>query len=128
MLHRKLLTRFMPIVFGAAVLSGCNQEVPGCASEVATGLLMEILNKQANQWAEFWSMALEVEDDADQEPGIEYEIEAIRTQNTNPQTGAHECAAELHVAFEGERLFTFPINYSVEKTDDGKQLYVTLKD
>lgn len=128
MSHYSLSTRIALALLAATLLLGCKQKVPGCASEEATGLLKELLNKQTNQWSAFWSMALEVEHNADEETEIAYELESIRTQNTNSQTGAHACAAELHIVYGGEKILTHPINYSVEITDDGSSLYVTLKE
>ncbi|MES1934326.1 hypothetical protein T35B1_17056 [Salinisphaera shabanensis T35B1] len=56
---------------------------------------------------------------------VNYTVEAVRTSSTNEQTGAHECAAELHI--HGPKGSNdIPIEYTVENTDDGKNIYVNV--
>ena len=56
-----------------------------------------------------------------------YTVNAIRTTNTNEQTGAHECAAQLAVkASNTGETNQLPITYTVEMTDDGKEFYVNV--
>ncbi|MDP2789421.1 MAG: DUF2628 domain-containing protein [bacterium] len=53
-----------------------------------------------------------------------YAVEAIRTANTNEKTGALECAADLKINGNNGKSNSMPITYTVENTDDGKDIYV----
>ena len=55
-----------------------------------------------------------------------YDVQAIRTTETNEKTGAQQCAAELKINASSGGSNALPITYTVERTDDGKQFYVNV--
>jgi len=97
-------------------LSACTQSVPKCGDSQVTTLVSEIADEQ---------MATQVgEETANM---LTYTVEAIRTTNTNELTGSHECAADLIIGGNnGEEVGRGPITYTVENTDDGESIYVSV--
>ena len=55
-----------------------------------------------------------------------YGVKTIRTTDTHEKTGAHECAADLSIIGENGKSNSIPITYTVENTDDGKNIYVNV--
>lgn len=95
-------------------LAGCGGGVPACNDSETKDLVMEIahdeLVRQTGQAV------------AD---GVNLDVLAVRTQNTNEQTGSHECAAELSMTGKGGTN-KISITYTVEGTDDGDSFYVNV--
>ena len=84
-----------------------SSNVPSCGDSRTVALVKQIATDEKG---EFYS----------------FEVDAIRTTSTNEQTGTHECAAQLEVSYseDGTPASEIPITYTVELTDDGKQIYV----
>jgi hypothetical protein len=106
------------------VLSACSQSVPKCGDDQVTTLVKEIANREMGKQV-----------GAETAKMFSYDIQAIRTTNTNMKTGAHECSAELKVETKNAKmssimhsldLSSYPITYTVEKTDDSAHIYVNV--
>lgn len=103
------------VLMFAVVLSACSQSVPKCGDDQATTLVKEIAGREmGNQLGEEAAKM------------FSYDIQAIRTTNTNEKTGAHECSAELKIKAKNAGVNSIPITYTVEKTDDSAQIYVNV--
>ena len=93
-------------------LGACGGGVPGCSSDETKELVIQIADDEMKR-------------QLGQEMGgqISYSVSAIRTRETNTETGSHTCAAELQV--KGPRGSSkIPIEYTVETTDSGEEFYV----
>jgi hypothetical protein len=103
-------------VFVALAITGCTKSVPKCNDEQSVDLVKliadrEMGNQLGQEAAELFS----------------YSVDSIRTQSTDSKTGAHECAAELDITASNTGVTnTIPITYTVELTDDGKEIYVNV--
>ena len=102
------------MVFTIIALTACGGSVPGCNSDSAIQLVKQISAEE-----------LERQLGSQLASEFMFEVQAVRTTRTDEQTGAHECAAELHMyANDGSNML--PIEYTVENTDDGEHIYVTV--
>lgn len=101
------------IVLAALFVAGCSQSVPKCGDSETVDLVKQIADREmANQLG------------AEAAKSFYYKVSAIRTQSTNEQTGAHECAAQLGISTITEQTNEIPIEYTVERTDKGDEFYV----
>jgi len=106
------------------LLSACSSGVPNCSDQEVKDLVIEIAVDN-NKGETGLVLALR---------GIsitEYSVGSIRTTYTDDNTGAHECAAELHYKAENKALKTAKelstsITYTVEVTDDGESFFVNV--
>lgn len=107
--------RIIPVLLSAAFL-GCTQSVPKCSDTETIDLVKQIADRE---------MASQLGAQADKL--FFYTVGAIRTTNTNEQTGANDCAAELGVTAKNTGVTNkLPIQYTVEMTDNGKEFYVSV--
>ncbi len=97
-----------------AAFTGCSQSVPGCNSDSAVQLVKQIAGEE-----------LERQVGSDLAREFSFAVEAVRTTRTDEQTGAHDCAAELHMHGISESN-NLPIEFTVENTDDGEHVYVNV--
>lgn len=98
----------------AALISGCSTSIPECGDQKSVDLVTEKvmteLKKQGGGKAD----------------EVDIKISSIRTQNTNEQTGAQQCAAELNLTMDNGRTANGPITYTIEKTDED-ELFVSVE-
>lgn len=108
--------KFATSICAVLVIAGCTKPVPKCNDTESVELVKQIADKEmANQ------LGLEAS------KLFSYSLGAIRTQSTDSDTGAHECAAELYIkASNTGDSNTLPITYTVELTDDGKEIYINV--
>ncbi len=107
-----LITLFL--VATAMTLSACSQSVPKCSDSEVVKLVTDITGEElAKQLGE------------DVVKMVSFSVDAIRTTNTNQNTGAYECAADLKMTGKAGTS-SVPITYSVENTDDGNSIYVNV--
>ncbi|MBQ4831875.1 hypothetical protein J8L70_01330 [Pseudoalteromonas sp. MMG010] len=95
-------------------LAGCGSNVPACNDSETKELVMKIANDELTR-----QVGQEVANE------VNLDVLAVRTQHTNEQTGAHECAAELSISGKGGAN-ELSITYTVEGTDDGESFYVNV--
>ncbi len=102
------------LLFGIVMLGPV--PVPKCSDTETTNLIKQIADREmGNQLG------------AEATKMFSYTIGAIRTTNTNEQTGAYECAAELSIITSNTgQANEIPITYTVEMADNGKEFYVSV--
>jgi hypothetical protein len=79
--------------------------------------------------AEVLSVANQIIDKKIRNPlitGITFNVDGIRTTSTDQKTGTIQCSAELKINLPDGRTIPLPITYTAERTDDGKQVFVTM--
>jgi len=96
-------------------LAACSPSVPKCSDDQTIDLVKEIADREMGRQL-----------GAEAAKMYSYDVQAIRTTNTNDKTGAHECAAELKIIAKNGGGNSIPITYTVEKTEDTGQLYVNV--
>ncbi len=97
-------------------VSGCSQSVPKCGDTKTIDLVTQIADREMGK--QLGAEAAKI---------FSYSLGAIRTTNTNEQTGAHECACQLSItASNTGQTNEIPITYTVEKTDKGDEIYVNV--
>lgn len=108
----------------ATTLSGCSNNVPKCGDDEVLDIVKQVSDEtMTNQLAALKMFGIGEGIDT----SFTYSVEAIRTTNTNSQTGAHECAAQLSMLANGtNNPTTIPITYTIEMTDQGDEFYVTV--
>lgn len=99
-------------------LSGCSEHttVVACDAPATIKLVKESVNS-----------ALLMQTGADDSVEFSYELTSIDTQETNTETGALVCSADLAVTIKDENLndtLKTAINYSAELNEADKTLYV----
>lgn len=99
-------------------LSGCSEPATevACDAPATIKLVKESVNS-----------ALLMQTGADDSVEFAYELTAVNTQETNTETGALVCSADLAVTIKDENLndtLNTAINYSVELNEADKTLYV----
>ncbi len=138
-------------IIGIFLLTACDKKVPQCSdSEVKKTVLNifyeQIYNAFTEKLLPSRQRAYYTKERLDEEmtnlqvalfkqyPGLDpsktrYEVEAIRTVNKNPETGAYVCAGivKSYNKATKEKLGEANIAYAVELTDDKKSFYVTLE-
>ena len=97
-----------------ATLGACSQSAPKCSDSETVQLVKEITRDEMVS-----QLGQEVSD------SIKLEVGAIRTTDFNEKTGSQECAAQLSMTGPGGTE-TADITYTSEKTDAGKEFYVTV--
>ena len=97
------------------ILTACTPSVPKCSDDQTKALVKEIAGRE-----------MEKQLGAEAAKTFSYDVQAIRTNNTNEKTGAHECSAELKIKHTNGVENIIPITYTVEKTEDAGQLYVNV--
>ena len=111
---KKLFT--LSLVAISVSLFGCGSGVPACNDSETKNLVVEIAKDELVRGA-----GQSIADNVDME------VMAVRTQYTDEQTGAHECAAELSMTSKSnDRVNEISITYTVEATDDGDNFYVNV--
>lgn len=99
-----------------AAASGCSNTAPKCSAEETVELVKEIADREMTRQfgSEFAA-------------NFSYSLEAIRTQVTHEQTGAHECAAQLAITASNTGATNeAPITYTVELTDAKGEFFVNV--
>lgn len=109
------LKLILPMIAVAVILPACSQSVPKCGSSDVTKLVTEIADRE---------MTTQLGEEAAKV--FTYAVETIRTTNTNETTGSHKCAADLKIIGNNGKDNSIPITYTVENTDDGKNIYVNV--
>jgi hypothetical protein len=106
------------------MVTGCTNNVPKCGGTEVLDLVKQVADESmTNQLTALKMFGLGGEGDK----SFSYSVGFIRTTNTNNQTGAHECAAELAVTESGSsQTSTIPITYTIEMTDKGDEFYVNV--
>lgn len=89
--------------------------VPKCGSSDVTGLVTQIADQEMTK--QLGEMAAKT---------FTYNVKTIRTTDSNDETGAHECAANLEIIGKNGKSNSIPITYTVENTDDGENIYVNV--
>jgi len=84
-----------------------------CSSNDVTGLVTDIAKDEMAKYAHFTGEV------------TNHEVQSIRTTNTNKQTGALECAANLAFSVNSQAS-SIPITYTVEITDNKEEIYVNV--
>ena len=103
----------LPLV---TLIVGCSSSVPECSDTEVISLVKEITNDEMIEKV-----------GSETANSIVYTLDSIRTIDINDKTGAFECAAQLGVSSStNDYDADFPITYTVEKTDDGKEFYVNV--
>lgn len=96
------------------VVTGCSKSASSCSDKDTIKLVRKIVDEKMISVYGLEKAKLLI-----------YDITAIRTQNTNEQTGAHECAAQFEfMSAETGKATKAPITYTVEKTDKRGEIYV----
>lgn len=109
---KKTLVIFVALLSGG--IAGCGPKVPKCSDLQATNLVEDIAKGELIKQIGEESTNL-----------LTLAVTAIRTTETNSQTGAHQCAGQLEISGPGGNN-SVPITYTVEMTDDGKQYFVNV--
>lgn len=91
------------------------QGVPKCGSSDVTTLVTQIADREMTKQLGVKAAKM-----------FTYKVQTIRTTNTDENTGAHECASDLKIINNNGKSNSIPITYTVEKTDDGKNIYVNV--
>ena len=90
--------------------------VPACGDSETTDLVTQIADREMENQLGVNAAKM-----------FSYQVNAIRTINTNKQTGAFECAAQLGItASNTGNTSEIPITYTVELTDKGDEFYVNV--
>lgn len=97
------------------VLASCSQSAPKCGEREVTDLVKEIAGREMTKQL-----------GADASKLFSFDVQAIRTKETNEKTGAQQCAAELKINASNGGTNELAITYTVERTDDGKSIYVNV--
>ncbi len=93
-----------------------NFSVPSCSDTITTNLVKQIADREMTRVL-----------GAEQAKRVSYIVNAIRTKSTDEQTGFHKCSANLSMTHNNtQKKSKIPITYTVEKTDDGKEIYVNV--
>ena len=107
-------TLFFMIII-SIFIGGCSQSAPKCSDKETTDLVKE---------KAYGELVKQV--GAEKVKGVSFTVKGIRTKKTNKKTGACECAADLEITHQNGKSGSIPITYTVEITDDRKELYVTV--
>jgi len=105
-----LLFAILPIVLMLGMPYVYTAGVPKCGSEPAVALVKEITVQELGSTTR----------------KIDFSIDNIRTQNTNQQTGAHKCAADVNATFDNGNTRTIPIEYTVEQLHSDQSIYISV--
>lgn len=96
-----------------AVLAACADPVPKCDDGQVMNLVRQISDKMLSKRAGVG-------------PASTVSLEAIKNPDTSWRTGARECAADLKFTAANGAATSAPITYKVEKTNDGKNVFVNV--
>ena len=106
----------VPLAIVSVALTGCIQYAPECGDEETTNLVKQIADREMTNQLGHGSQGL-----------FTYTVNAIRTQSTNKETGAHTCAAQLGITATTNGVTNeLPITYTVEVADNGEEFYVNV--
>lgn len=105
-------------VVGCTLLAaGCSNEAPSCSSEEVKQLVYQIT--QESHQADLARSGMV-------SPQLDRELNAIRVSNTDAQTGAHLCAAQMTIT--GPQIASqVDIIYKVENTSKPGEFFVTVE-
>lgn len=109
-----------------------SQSAPKCGDKEVTDAVTQIAEREADKklagvtlfFTEIYGR--EGANELKAATAFSYEVQAIRTRDSNEKTGAQQCAAELKMKSSTGDVRELPITYTVERTDDGKQIYVSV--
>lgn len=93
----------------AVTITGCSTipQVPACDSSETLEVVQQIFKKQTVNRLQYLANY------------FNYNVSNIRTTGTDPTTGAHTCAASLHLQSSQLGSQEFYVTYTVENTSDG---------
>ncbi|MBJ8674982.1 hypothetical protein I5375_03645 [Citrobacter freundii] len=100
------------------LLSACGDNTPQCNSDDTIGLVAEIAQTKdplISQWLSNKAIS-----------GVK--VADIRTQEVNKAHHTSTCAASLNLidSDTNQTSLTYPIIYTAQSTDDGKNIYVNI--
>lgn len=100
------------------LLSGCGDNAPECNGDDTVNLVAEIAQTKDAIISTWLSNKVIT--------GVK--VADIRTQGINKNNHISTCAANLNVIDRDTNkiAFTFPITYTAQLTDDGKNIYVNI--
>lgn len=103
------------LLLASFALVGCStQNTPKCSDQETVDLVIEI----AKEELEKGGMGSLI-------PELEFDVKNIRTTEHNKDVDSYRCAADFEMS-GGAGTEDFPIEYSVESTDDGESFYVNV--
>lgn len=105
----------LSILLIAILTTGCNKMAPKCDN----GSVIDTVKKISHDELIRQLQVLGKEVD---EKKLKLSIDAIRTSETDKDTGSHSCKANLNIMVDNNKK-AYPITYTVEKAEKG-QFYV----
>lgn len=114
------------------MLTGCGDSTPECNSDDAKNLVTDIAHKQIKkQFEQLRNSQLEGMVPANTDSLI-LKVIKVRTTHHDTAVDSYQCAASLQMTLTDEQsklpnTTELPINYDIQKTDDGKgQFYINV--
>lgn len=112
-------------LMAATTLSGCNDGTPKCDSTAAKNLVIRIAQKQLDSAMAAMKNS-QMSGLAPANPAaIKLSVDNVRTTAHQSSPDVYQCAADLGMN-NGANSTSIPVTYSVQQTDDGKQVYVSV--
>ncbi|MDY5049897.1 MAG: hypothetical protein SPF17_00585 [Candidatus Mucispirillum faecigallinarum] len=105
----------LSILLTAVITTGCNKMAPGCDNSEVIKTVIDISSSELQRQLNALGKQVDTKK-------LKFDIDTIRTAETNKDTGSHSCKANLNIKFENNQQ-QYPITYTVEKAEKG-QFYV----
>ena len=107
------MKKFVLAIATSGLIAGCSSPTPDCSSDEATDLVIEITQ---DEMASYVGSSLA--------ESLEYTLEGIRTREHDESIDTYLCAAELTISGLPQGPSSSGIEYSIESTDAGDEVYV----
>jgi hypothetical protein len=105
-------------------ISGCGATV-SCDDETVKQLVTELADEEIGMELGFQLGVNLAERKIELEPSkIGWNLDAIRTIDTNKKNNIIQCAAKVQMMYDGQPYLEHDVDYTTQPTDDGKQVYV----
>lgn len=105
------------------LLSGCSNSPPKCADSDATEVVLQIVNEELESLRKAFINL----NSSNREITYEARLENIRTLEKNAGTGSYRCAGTVRIESNSFMLKkSVDITYQTERTEDSKEVYVTV--
>ncbi len=115
---------YLAVAAASLFLNGCGS-VPSCSDETVKELVTQIADEQigfqlgAQLSGELANQQIELD-----LKKIGWNVESIRTIDTNKKNNLASCAAKVQIMYDGKAYFEHDVEYTAQPTDDGKNVYV----
>ncbi len=107
------------------LIASCGTSSPQCSDDVVKNLALDIADDKIGfQLGSQLSIAL-ARNNIELDPKkISYNLNSIRTTDTNKQSKKVTCAGNVQILYGGKAYFEHPVTYTAQRTDDGKSVWV----